>query len=129
MRVAIGIAVVALLLAAGAPARASDATPISPPSGSNFTTTDVVTFKAGAGADERDHVILFSPGTALNPARSFTFGNVGGEEEVDLGWLAGKFDHLGAFAWATCPQEPDYDVLVEQCSPAWTSPWPSGCRP
>jgi hypothetical protein len=80
----------------------------------------VVTFTADVGDDERDHVILFSPGSAFDAERWFTFGNVGGEEEVDLGWLAAKFDHLGAFSWVTCPQGPDHDVLVDQCSPAWT---------
>ena len=111
------LATLACVLLVGTSAQA--AVPVSPPSGSSYTTTDVVTFTADAGDDPRDHVILFSPGAVFDPKRWFTFGNTTGEEKVDLGWLASKFDHLGNFTWTTCPQSADLTPLAAECAPAW----------
>ena len=119
MRLAGGVALTVLLLFAGS-ARAT--TPLAPAAGSAFTTTEVVTFEAEVGTDDREYAFLFSEGADLDANRWFTFGP-SGEQEVDLGWLAAKFDHLGTFAWAVCPvrgPESDYVVLIDECSPSWT---------
>jgi hypothetical protein len=79
---------------AGPPASAQ-----TPPDGSAYATTDTVRFghpEAAAG----DRAYVFS----LTPDRADGWLSTGPEPatRVDLGWLATKFDHLGAFYWSAC---------------------------
>lgn len=119
MRVIVMI-VTALLLIAGP---ASAATPVSPTSGSVFTTGDKEKFVAESQPGEPDYLFLFSKGAALNKTEWFALGGqddgdgLGNDLRLDLGWLALKFNHIGAYSWALCPVSgPDLTPAIDQCS-------------
>lgn len=96
---------------------AAPASAQSPPDGSAFTTTDTVHFEHPEAAGG-DRAYVFS----LTPDRSdgwFTLGHER-DETVDLGWLATKFEHLGAFYWSACTTSVDsngYETLGECSAP------------
>jgi hypothetical protein len=120
MRLAVSfIATAALLLFvpfAGA------ATPVAPTSGSAFMTTDTVAFEAQPGPEESDsdYMFVFSVQPDFTASEWFAFGGEEHQVEVDLGWLAGKLDHIGNYWWALCPVTADSAVLTDQCSPSAT---------
>jgi hypothetical protein len=103
-----------------APARA--ATPVAPASGRTFTTTDTVRFTAQPGPDDGDYAFVFAASEADYNARYvFSFGPDIDELELDLGWLATKFDHLGVFWWGVCSVSgPDLEIVAGGCSPPST---------
>lgn len=137
MRLVLVIAAVTLLLPAGT---ASAATPASPLSGSSFTTIDEIPFVADAVPGEPDFSFVFSAGETLNTTRYLALhGDVAPDYlNLDLGWLATKFDHIGAYSWALCPSSapPDYTPDMSQCSPQahfsirfnLTPLWPADAR-
>ena len=104
-------------------ASASAASPATPAPGSAFTTTDTVTFVAQSTPDESEYVFVFSKGAVFRKTQWFALGGeddgdgLGDELELDLGWLATKFDHIGTYSWALCPVAgPDQTVMTDQCS-------------
>jgi hypothetical protein len=96
---------------------AASASAQSPPDGSAFATTDTVRFETPeAAAGDRAYVF------ALTPDRVEGWLSFGHEQvaTVDLGWLATKLDHLGAFYWSACTTSVDsngYETLAECTSP------------
>jgi len=110
-----------LLLLPASSARA--ATPVAPASGSSFTTTDLVTFEAQAAPAETDddYLFVFSVVPDFTANRWFALGGENHElRRLDLGWLAGKLDHIGTYWWALCPVTADSQVLTDQCSASAT---------
>ena len=102
-----------------APARA--ATPVAPASGSSFTTTDTATFTAQPAPDEGDYTfVVAATNQFYNAGYVFSAGPDGDDLELDMGWLATKFDHLGTYWWGVCPVGPDLEIVVAECSPPWT---------
>jgi hypothetical protein len=121
MPVAIGI-FAALLVLLFAPS-AGAATPLAPASGSAFTTTDTVTFEAQPAPEESDadYMFVFSLSPDFTANEWFAFGGAEHRlDDVDLGWLAGKVDHVGTYWWALCSVAADSSVITDQCSPSWT---------
>jgi hypothetical protein len=90
----------------------------SPPDGSTFTTTDTVRFEHPAAA-AGDRAYFFSTSPDIATAGGFGFGQEKATS-VDLGWLAEKFDHLGAFYWAACTMVVDengYEQIADCTAP------------
>ena len=103
--------VVSIVLAAPASAQ-------SPPDGSAFTTTDTVRFAHPAAAGG-DRSYFFSKSPDIETAGGFGFGQERATS-VDLGWLAMKLDHLGAFYWSACTMSVDengYETIAECTAP------------
>jgi hypothetical protein len=109
----------AVLLALVAPAGAAE--PVAPAAGSRFTTTDTVIFEAQPAPEERSYWFLFSTGADLANSPGIAFPADSDEQELDLGWLAAKFDHTGRYWWSLCPAPADQEELVvSECSVPWS---------
>ena len=115
------VTALAAALLIGLPSTSTAATPVSPASGSAFTTIDEVAFRATAAPDEPAYWFFFSAGRVFNPNRYFSVPGDGDGSSVrlDLGFLATKFDHLGDFAWSVAQVAgSDYEPASENCSVA-----------
>jgi hypothetical protein len=102
-------------------ASADAAEPLWPEPGAAYSTSDTVTFQAvpAEGEIDRDYWFVFSKIADFTANQWFALGGEEHELEVDIGWLATKFDHLGLYWWALCPVSgPDFDVDTTACSEA-----------
>ncbi len=106
IRTVAGVIFAALTLGLSAPANAASV-PVEPESGTRFDTTDVADFWVEREAADRPWAIVLSPDRDTQRGRGMIFP-VGRDEsaEVDMGWLAAKFNQLGSFYWSVC----DYDM-------------------
>jgi hypothetical protein len=91
--------------------------PLDPPSGATFNTTEFPDFTVDYGPDDAPWAIVLSPGNGKPGGMIFPSEDPD-YFEVDIGWLAAKFNALGRFTWSIC----DYDeaavaVVEATCSP------------
>src|SRR4051812_5485167 len=116
MRLALIVALLVALCIAG-PASAAILTEPSP--GAQFTTTDSAIFVYTPEAtDAGDYTFVFSPEPGLN-GEYLDLGPGGTEADVDLGWLAAKFNHIGTYWWTVCAVT-NQGIATTQCAPQST---------
>ncbi len=97
------------------PARAVNL-PLNPPSGASFDTTKVPDFTVEHGPDDPPWAIVLAPdngpGGMIFPSDDPDY------YEVDMGWLAAKFNALGRYTWSICDYDEAAMVTVDAtCSP------------
>src|SRR3954454_16986662 len=98
------VAVSALSLGALASSAAAANVPLDPPADASFNTTETYDFTVGYGPDDPAWAIVLAPDDGSGPAISFPSDDPD-FINVDMGWLAAKYDALGRFTWSIC----DYD--------------------
>ena len=103
------------LLVAVSPAAAANV-PLDPPAGGSFDTTRVYQFTVNHEAGDSPWAIVLSPDDGSG--RGITFPSDEPDfVEVDMGWLASKYDHLGRFTWSICDYDRSAkDVVDATCS-------------
>lgn len=86
--------------------------PVEPPADAVFFTTDTYEFWVSPDEDETPWALVLSPDDGTDrgiilPADDPEYA------EVDLGWLAAKYNHLGRFYWSACDYDEDTNEIVE----------------
>jgi hypothetical protein len=82
-----------------------------------------VTFAAQPAPDDGDYAFAFAASQAdYNVGYVLDTGSVsdGDELDVDLDWVAAKFDRLATYWWGVCPVGLDLAIVVAGCSPPRT---------
>jgi hypothetical protein len=104
--VATVVASLFILAALASPATAANL-PLDPPAGASFNTTELPDFAVEHGPGDPPWAIVLSPGNGTRGGISFPSDSPD-YHEVDIGWLAAKFNALGTFSWSIC----DYDAAT-----------------
>lgn len=113
---ALAIALLCWLAALVSPAAAVNL-PLDPPAGASFNTTQLPDFTIEHAPDDPPWAIVLSPGDGSAGGISFPSDDPD-FHEVDIGWLAAKFDALGRYSWSIC----DYDEAAMTTIDATCSP-------
>jgi len=114
--VAIAVASLLGLSALASPAAAANL-PLEPSAGASFNTTDLPDFTVEHEPDDPPWAIVLSPGDGSAGGISFPSDDRD-FYEVDIGWLASKFNALGRYSWSIC----DYDEAAMTNVDATCSP-------
>jgi hypothetical protein len=123
-RLAAAVMVAAAVVAASsvtAHADVATTVPLEPVAGQQFDTTDTAEFTVQRAPGVSEWALVLTPGDGgAGGTNGFMFPQLDDVdwEEVEIGWLAAKFEKLGRFSWWVCEYDSGLDSVVEgTCTP------------